>query len=423
MAGQLSNTATGRVFYVGSPAEVEHFAAPQRKYHNVIVCEPDELVATVQAGDVCIFYNEFFTKFRECCLFAKARGCATIYAIDGILEWRNLWEFPSDSGSCLWTMRPVLADKVACIGRSQARLLESWGNVGKCEVVGIPRFDILRDRAPRVRSNEPFTLLIMTAKNPGFTQEQRDTTQRSLMELKAWIDSYNSQNTEKILPIWRVTAGLAEKIGVTNHLRETTGADLASLLQQVDAVVTTPSTAILEAMLYRLPVAILDFTNSPQYVSAAWSMTAREHFDFVIPQLMEFPESRRLLQQTLLHDHLECETDATPRMTTLIDEMLRIVATGQNGGLDHTYPHRILQSCVVSGQSFELGRLFPEHFMALSSDALELQAEINHLRLELARKSKQLQPFDSLVTFANKYVVTRAFLGVLKKVIGNFHLF
>ena len=39
--------------------------------------------------------------------------------------------------------QPVVGHKIACLGRSQARILESWGNVGKCEIVGAPRLDRL----------------------------------------------------------------------------------------------------------------------------------------------------------------------------------------------------------------------------------------------------------------------------------------
>jgi len=238
--------------------------------------------------------------------------------------------------------------------------------------------------------------------------------------LKSWIDSHNLQCEEKIRPLWRVTAGLDSKIGVPNNLRETTGADLASLLQHADAVVTTPSTAILESMLFGLPVALLDFTNSPQYVPAAWSITAREHFDQVIPQLITFPESRRLLQTALLHDHLECRTEATSRMATLIDEMLRISARCQKTGVQNEFPSKILEDSQSQDQhlkeTFDLNRLFPEHFLFANSNITELQAEISHLRLELNRKLKQLKPIEALVSFLNKNFATRTILSLLRKV-------
>jgi hypothetical protein len=44
------------------------------------------------------------------------------------------------------------------------------------------------------------------------------------------------------------------------------------VLASVDAVISTPSTAMLEGMLQGLPVAVLDFHNRPHYVPAANSV-------------------------------------------------------------------------------------------------------------------------------------------------------
>ena len=60
---------------------------------------------------------------------------------DGILEYKNTWERPDTTPGSIF--QPVLGHKIACIGRAQARVLESWGNLGKCEVVGLPRLDQL----------------------------------------------------------------------------------------------------------------------------------------------------------------------------------------------------------------------------------------------------------------------------------------
>jgi len=386
-----------QVFYVGTTGEVEHHAAPLRSVLPVNVCPPESLPNTVRPGDVCVFYNEFFDRFRQAASAVQRLGCSTIYAIDGILEWRNSWEFPNNAGACPWTMRPVLADKIACIGRSQARFLESWGNLGKCEIVGVPRFDRLLGRTPRDPGGKPFRLLIMTANTPGFTPEQIACARKSLADLKCWIDRYNLVNLRTIQPLWRLTAGLDAEIGVPNELRDTTGADLATVLGDVDAVMTTPSTTLLESMLHGLPVAVLDYTNSPQYVTAAWTVTCREHLDRVVAELMSPPESKRLHQRTLLHDHLECRTPATPRMVTLIQEMLRRGHQSDGEVSSPRFPRRILADPQdehhIPEETFDLHRLFPDHAVFRDLDMAKLQAEVGHLRLELQRKSAELLPF------------------------------
>src|SRR5690606_16982634 len=62
---------------------------------------------------------------------AKEKNIPTLVLADGILEYRNTFEHPDLVPGSLY--QPVLGHKLACIGRSQARVVESWGNIGVCE--------------------------------------------------------------------------------------------------------------------------------------------------------------------------------------------------------------------------------------------------------------------------------------------------
>ena len=64
----------------------------------------------------------------------------------------------------------------------------------------------------------------------------------------------------------------------------------------MDAAISTPSTAMLEAMLLGLPVAALDYTNSPAFVQPAWSITARAQMPVVVAELMR-PSAAKMLFQ------------------------------------------------------------------------------------------------------------------------------
>jgi hypothetical protein len=356
------------VYYVGTTDEAGHHARPLADAFDLRIVPAEEVVGVAQPGDVCVFFNEYFPRFRDACHGLKAKGCATLYAIDGILEWRNSWELPEHGTCCLWVMRPVLSHKVACIGRSQARVLESWGNLGKCEVVGVPRFDLLAGRSIRKRKkHDRFRLLVLTAKCPGFTNEQVACTTRSLVDLKHWLTEHPQIDGTLIEPVWRITQGLEKKIGVENQLHDTTGADLASVLQTVDAVITTPSTAMLEGMLHQVPVALLDYHNRPHYVPAAWEISAPEHLDQIIPELLSPAPARLLYQQSILSDALESRTPATPRMVELIGAMQREAAECLSRGQPLTFSRRLLSDPQDGHHWPEPGcehpRLFPDRFM------------------------------------------------------------
>ena len=175
-------------------------------------------------------------------------------------------------------MRPVLSDKVAVIGSSQARVLAGWGNAGKVEVVGIPRIDKLakswRDSQGHqpLKENAPLRILVATAKTPGFTPEQIETTTRSLSDLKSFVDSQPEFDGRKLEVTWRLTAGLDSKIGVENSLSDLSGMELRDAIAKCDAFITTPSTSMLESMLQHKPTALLDYHECPDYVPAAWKI-------------------------------------------------------------------------------------------------------------------------------------------------------
>jgi hypothetical protein len=374
------NAMASPLYYVGTREEVAHHARPLADAFDLRVVSVDEVRRFAQAGDVCVFFNEHFPRFRDACLDVKAKQCATLYAFDGILEWRNSWEMPDPPPCCLWAMRPVLCDKVVCIGRSQARIFESWGNLGKCEIVGVPRFDCLAGRRPRDRRpGESFRILVVTAKCPGFTPAQIERTTQSLRDLKDWFAAHPQVGDMPLEPVWRITQGLEQVIGVENRLADTTGKDLASVLREVDAVITTPSTVMLEAMLQRVPVALLDYPNRPHYVPAAWSVTAQKHLDEVIPQLLASTPAQMLYQDSILHDALECHTPATPRLVQLIAEMSRLARQCLDAGQPLSFPRRILSDPQdghhLPEPNYDHSSLFPAHLLATGAGRLLTFAE------------------------------------------------
>jgi hypothetical protein len=265
---------------------------------------------------------------------ATRHGIPTLHLPDGSCEWRNTWNNPRTAPF----MQPVLSTKIACLGYSQARLLESWGNNGKCVVTGSPRFDWLVGKQPR-RPRQS-TVLIATARQPFFQHVDQQAVIAALVDLKTWLAQHAT-----ITPIWRLTAGLEKVIEVKNS-----SIPLSDQLAEVDAVISTPSNVILESMAHGLPVALLDYTNSPEYIRAAWTITAKSHLGEAIHGILAADSCRMKWQSALLADQLECQTESTPRVIALMESLMS-------------------GSCVVSHPS-----------PSQASKEAELEAEIAHLR-------------------------------------------
>ncbi len=334
-----------RYFYVGSQEELAHHAAPLAQHLPLSIVTPESVLDEAVAGDVCLFFNEYFDRFRHLIPELRHRGCPTLYVIDGILEWRNAWD-DGDSEARPWVMRPVLSDKVACIGWSQARVLNAWGNQGRCEVTGIARLDRLSPPpgAPRVPERRSHHVLIMTAKQAFYDDAQKQRVLHALNDVKAAISKSSSDLGVEIVAHWRLSQDLAGEIGVSNSLDDLSGRELIEQLSGVDAVITTSSTAMLEAMLLGLPTALLDYHNCPHYVPAAWTISAADHIVPVLEQLMNPPDVLMAHQSLLLDDALLHDGMAARRLAALARAMASIAADCQQQGKDMQFPERILDN-------------------------------------------------------------------------------
>ena len=267
-------------------------------------------------------------------------GIPVLILADGILEFRNTWQNPNITPTAMF--QPVLGHKIAVIGKSQARVINSWGNHGKCEVVGLPRMDNLPLQKAHAPDQDKLRILVTTARTPGFTEEQRTTIIKSLTDLRNWFDKTSTIAGRAFEVTWRITGALAQTLEVPDTVTDITGRQMAEALSCSDILITTPSTAMLEGMRFGLPTALLDYTNSPAYVTAAWSITASPHLDTVIPELTTPPAEKLALQDMLLHDALECSPPATDRLIKLITSMLNIAEDCRNKNQPIVFPKNIL---------------------------------------------------------------------------------
>lgn len=387
-----------RVYFVGTHEEVAHHAQPiQERWPSstglnleVTISEPEEAVRLAQRGDLAVFYSEHFERFRHACQQMRQNHVATLYMIDGILEWRNAWVNRHDEVASPFTMRPVLSHKVACIGNSQARVLESWGNEGKTEVVGIPRLDSWTSEPRTQATDGPIRILVMTAKTPAFTEAQWQAVRQSLRDLKNFSEQTPTINGRPASWRWRLTHGLADELGVENCLNNLTGSDLSTALKQTDVVISTPSTAMVEAMLMNVPVACLDYHNCPHYVAAAWDIASCEHIQPALTSMARCEEKRLLFQQNQLYDTLYRETPATDRMIELLDAMLRTV---QRHPQDQplTFPAHMLPASRQVSAAFCHQKLFPTMESFAIHDQTRLQVEHEQAQREIARLKNELR--------------------------------
>jgi len=350
------------------------------------------------------YHEPWVTLLRK----AVDAGIPTLILADGILEYRNTWENPRLAPGSLF--QPVLGHKLACLGRSQARIVESWGNTTQCEAVGSPRFDRYAGLRRRQRpANAPFRVLVMTAITPYFTEAQHQLVRQSLLDLKAAFDRGFSVGNVRLEAAWRITKGLDREIGVDSVVTDLTGRQLAEVLQQVDAVITTPSTSMLEGMLLGLPVASLDYCNVPAYVQPSWRISAADHIVPVLTELVNPPAPKLLFQETTLHDALECATPTAPRLQRLAEKMIasgqEARRTGRPVDLTWKLDTEVSRGPRENGVKYDAAALYPGQAAFQENDLRALQVEVGHLRRHAAALEQQQRSGGSALSPLAQYTV------------------
>lgn len=183
---------------------------------------------------------------------ARRVDARTVLMMDGLVEWRNTFANLRTGEGFL---RPAPVDAVCCAGLVDARVLTTLGSVAR--PTGLPRVDArFREFSQR---NDAGPVLVATANTPAFTDDERERLLAALAELKS------AAHWTRTRILWRLTAGLEDELGVRNH----TG-PLEEALGAAAAVITTPSTLMLEAMRAGRPCALLHANATPLWHPAPW---------------------------------------------------------------------------------------------------------------------------------------------------------
>jgi hypothetical protein len=342
----------------------------------------EEIVASV-APDLVLCVNDVSYEISKCIDMAKKLGIPSLVLQDGTLEWRCQYMNPNfGAGGGPPQHQPVLADKIACLGGQSTRHLAAWGNADKVEITGMPKMDAVLERPlTPLASSLPKRILVMTAKKPWFDDVQKEVVLRSLFDIR---DHLMARKDVEV--IWRVTKNLKDILNVTNRLSEVESSELVEIVDSVDLVISTPSTAILEAMLRDRPVVALDYHNTPRFLQTAWTISADSHIKKNIDDALNPSLAKLSFQRVCLSDSLRCDGSATERVAHLIRRMVEIGRDCRSKGKSLSLPARIVGDSGghSSSEPFPLGLAYSDQTVFETVDQVALKAR-------LARAEKDLQ--------------------------------
>ena len=348
-------------------------------YEHVYIEELADILRYEPLVAVSVFnFNEWSTILIP---KLKEAGVATLLIQEGATEWMMNWENPRLAKQIPPRHRPVMYDKIAVMGPLYRRIDESWGNLGKCEMVGAPRLDNLITLKRKSRKGQLFRLLLASARVVGYDEKSIKKTIKGFKELNNYLKSRSD-----IEVLWRVGDRIQTELNLQNNDQKLDGLTVAETLQQIDAVICTPSTFLIESMISGCPVASLDYVICPRYFNPAWTIHCEDDIETVIDELMDPPVSKMMYQKYTCDDVIYKPGGAGKRAAKLIHEL---AIWAKNGRKSESLPSSILEDTTwppyLPPKGLSLSELFPEHPMFTEQKENEMRAELAMLREKFAQ--------------------------------------
>ena len=148
----------------------------------------------------------------------------------------------------------------------------------------MPRLDDFNVPPPPLK--EPPSILVCSARKPWFSEADKKLVVQSMQELQETASDLEKKGVCKF--VWRLTDDLQNILGYGSRDQVPLVQDMA----EAHAVISTPSTIVIEAMKTDRPVAVMDYTNSPPYVQSAWSFNHKGMISQVIADLLDPPQGQ-----------------------------------------------------------------------------------------------------------------------------------
>jgi len=334
-------------------------------------CKPDLLLSVGES------HHSVFSCFKK----ARSLGIPTLNLQDGIHEWRDIWEHDAYArGGKYFNRQFIIADKISCIGQLQADWFTAMGMVGQPEVIGMPWMeDCLRNRNTWKRKTGVKKILIMTANTPAFGPDQYEKVLRSIRDLKEFFEA-----DTRVYPIWRLRGNLMKDLNLINADNKFEKESLQTIMPDIDCVICTPSTALLESMIVGIPTALIDYTNSPLFINSAWRITCKDQISQVINELLEPPENKLNFQENALNTMVYLKPQSDKRLVQLVRAMISYGLAAREKNEPLILPRNIVSqgTTEVSPARFDVKSLFPYHSVFHKDDLISLQVDNNNLIIE-----------------------------------------
>ena len=235
-------------------------------------------------------------------LQAKARGIPTLFLVDGPLEWSNSYHNPSLRKTNRffhgYLMEPLIHDAILTVSPAQASYL-AFRNPGR----DITYMTYKNKRITSVTSAPPsvkrWQFLITTAKTPYFEDTEKHNLIHLLRHLIAVLEQSGYSYVFRIFD-----DALIEALSPKGNLLD---GSFAEALQQVECVIGTPSSVLLQSMASEKPTGTLIYRDSPLFYQTGWLVGDLYSLEATLASMISREETRMGFQTYCLEQNLSQE--------------------------------------------------------------------------------------------------------------------
>lgn len=218
---------------------------------------------------------------------ARAAGTNTVLIADGIIDWANCTKNPFVLESKLQLYQPIVHDTFLCPGLLEGKIF--------CEKKSIPFIPHKLLPKPAIIKPEKMTttstLLLTTANTPYFNFSEKVRLQELIKEIISIPD---------IKIILRIFDKSLLDFKEATHFHNELDKPFEELINEVSAVITTPSSVALTSMLAGKPTCQIIYRDTPILMQTGWILHASCNIRETVESLLLAEKSRLDFQQKII---------------------------------------------------------------------------------------------------------------------------
>ena len=233
----------------------------------------------------CIDHSLFC---RAICILAEKVGIPSILIMDGVFEWENSISNPYLKKIGVQLLSPVSYSNAMVVDKGLQNYLSKTG-------VNSSMYSSNESVVkPVSKGDMQASVLITTANNPYFNEAEKerlcDLLERVISELVSMGVSFKFRIYDDYLKSRFSIAG-SENI---------TGGAFEDIVTKFSCVISTPSTIVQTSMELGIPVAILDYRDSPVFLNSGWRIHGSIDLKSTLASILEPDEDRMRFQSNCI---------------------------------------------------------------------------------------------------------------------------